>query len=125
MLLVFAAVYSFWHLLGHPPQFDLESTTVHNLTVKFVVTHYFAGTFKNRDTDRQTPRDNPLLVIVRSNQGLSHPLWGIDRFRHRADYRAGGNMFGTIISELTRIYSEETNAQCQLHDLHPRRHLDR
>lgn len=42
-MLGYVAAYFLWHLGGHRPLFVLGPATTHQLTLEFVVAHYFAG----------------------------------------------------------------------------------
>ena len=42
-MLGFVSAYFFWHLGGHRPLFILGPSTHHDLTLSFIVAHYFAG----------------------------------------------------------------------------------
>jgi hypothetical protein len=43
MMLGYVGAYFLWHLGGHRPLFLLGPATHHDLTIEFIVAHYFAG----------------------------------------------------------------------------------
>jgi hypothetical protein len=43
MMLGYVAAYFLWHLAGHRPLFVIGPATHHDVTLDFIVAHYFAG----------------------------------------------------------------------------------